>query len=328
MISAVAISSQYSRGRGFPVQFRSFFTRPVSSIRYLFLLTLLLGCVLMGGLFSPAARQHASAQTSSDYNLAHKDVVEQDQGDALELTIPFFITDNKNRPITSPRAQSAEIQIGNDPNWAQVTQIQSPRESLYIVLLLDTSGSMSDALDDMLDAVSNAVGDAPDRAEIALYKFSSATALIRDFTENRGQIQNALNAIDSTSGGTCLYDAVYEVIGRLSAKDGRRAVIVFTDGRDEKSIQDPSPCSRHSLQDVISLANREEAVIHSIGLDRTGNIDVGALSQMSQGTGGIPRTGGTSWTRIHSFKKPSAGLTMSIWPQRMWWWTRANTRRD
>ena len=75
-----------------------------------------------------------------------------------------------------------------------------------------------------------------------------------------------LDAIDGYKpvGGTALYDAL---AGARDAEtvEGRRAVVVMTDGRDENN-PGTAPGSRHTLLDVLELAREVEATVLPIGL--------------------------------------------------------------
>ena len=62
--------------------------------------------------------------------------------------------------------------------------------------------------------------------------FSDRAVFAHDLTRNRNW---SLQAIDQykARGGTALYDAVYDSLQRLRGIEGRRVVVVLTDGKDE-----------------------------------------------------------------------------------------------
>ena len=108
--------------------------------------------------------------------------------------------------------------------------------------------------------------------QLAVIFFSDGIVISHDFAKNR---QEALEAIDAykSAGGTALYDALASSLTMLKRQEGRRAVVVMTDGRDENNAGN-APGSRQTLSDVLNLAKTVDAAIFPIGLgsnvDRVG----------------------------------------------------------
>ncbi len=67
------------------------------------------------------------------------------------------------------------------------------------------------------------------------------------------------------TGGTALNDAVYNALIRLGPVDGRRAIVVLTDGRDENG-PGTAPGSRHSIGEVLARLHEVDATVYTIGL--------------------------------------------------------------
>jgi Ca-activated chloride channel homolog len=117
---------------------------------------------------------------------------------------------------------------------------------------------------------------------LAIMTFADAPVLEHKFTENR---QTSIQAITEyqPSGGTALYDAVAESLTYLKSVQGRRAIIVLSDGRDENN-PGTAPGSVRTLEEVLDLTRQVGAAIFTIGLgDR---LDRHILQQLSQESGG------------------------------------------
>ena len=84
-------------------------------------------------------------------------------------------------------------------------------------------------------------------------------------------------------GGTALYDAVYDSLSRLKGIDGRRMVIVMTDGRDENN-PGTAPGSTHTFQQVLDHLKQVDAVVFTVGLGP--KIDRPVLEQLAAVSGG------------------------------------------
>ena len=78
------------------------------------------------------------------------------------------------------------------------------------------------------------------------------------FTSNRDELVSDVKDLDF-GNGTRLWDAVGAAMDELKTIDGRRVVLVFTDGDDTES--------RLGLGKVIDRARAEEVMIYAIGLE-------------------------------------------------------------
>src|SRR5262249_8435750 len=78
------------------------------------------------------------------------------------------------------------------------------------------------------------------------------------FTNNRdGLVSDAKNL--DFGNGTRLWDGMTTSLDELKGLDGRRVVLVFTDGDDTSS--------RASLGDVVERARAEEVMVYAVGLE-------------------------------------------------------------
>jgi len=85
------------------------------------------------------------------------------------------------------------------------------------------------------------------------------------------------------SGGTALYDAMFDSLARLKRADGRTAIVVMTDGRDEDN-PGTGPGSRHTLNDVMANLSSVGATVYAIGLGP--NVDRDTLEKFADATTG------------------------------------------
>ncbi len=131
-------------------------------------------------------------------------------------------------------------------------------QPITVVVMLDTSASMTGNLEllsraaeqfviRMLPKDKGLVGAFNDKIEF----FPAA------FTNNRDTLIAALRDLDF-GNPTRLYDAIAASMDRLHKIDGRRVVLVFTDGDDTGS--------RVNVNDVLEQARTNEAMIYAVGL--------------------------------------------------------------
>jgi Ca-activated chloride channel family protein len=159
-------------------------------------------------------------------------------------------------------------------------------QPLSVTLLVDTSGSTAKELKYEIDSAARflhallAEGNPEDR--VALYSFSYDIQQ-GEFTRNYASLERQLRLLHGDTG-TSLYDALYFAGQALERREGRKAMIVVTDGGDTTSQRD--------LKAALKQAQMADAVIFPIVVLPITN-DAGrntggehALEFMAQGTGG------------------------------------------
>jgi len=181
---------------------------------------------------------------------------------------------------------------------------------LTVGLLVDTSGSESDYFSDeaagstlflqnvlrpYLPATATTTPQQPDRAFIV--RFDSQVLLLQAMTSSLPQLRNGLRLLsykpdplkNTHNGGTLLFDAIVNVCDKVVAKEaGRRALIIMTDGDDNRSVNDLSTAI-HSAQAAgvaiySILYTREDPNYPNVGSAHPSGI--GIMQQISHATGG------------------------------------------
>ncbi len=237
----------------------------------------------------------ALAQGTQSMRINYSEVFEG--ADSLQLDIYYtIIEDATGQAVTDAQIESAEVVLLEDGSHysAQVKKADTP---FYITLVLDASGSMARAGEDLRNAAKQALNNSPQGARFSVIRFNDRIDVLRDFTEDEDSVARAIDQVEPVANaGTCLYDAIYtavELLGKTPA--GRRAIVLFTDGRDETLNQ--GPCSQHTYDEAISLAIRPDlhVPIHAIGLSgNQSRINASELESMASTTGGFSAVGGQS----------------------------------
>ena len=160
-------------------------------------------------------------------------------------------------------------------------------QPLSVALLLDTSLSTAIELRYEVESVRKFLkaffseghpGDA-----IALYTFNYEVTRRTGYTRRVENIEAALKRL-KPEGGTSLYDALYLACQDLESREGRRVVVVVTDGGDTTSVK--------GYHEALRAAHLADAVIYPILVmpiknDPGRNIrGENALTGLALGTGG------------------------------------------
>lgn len=158
---------------------------------------------------------------------------------------------------------------------------------LSVALLIDASGSTAKDLPIEVESIRRftralfSEGNSKDAA--ALYAFNYQTRQLSGFTRRQGRIDKALKNLKGEAG-TSIYDTIHFASNDLDVRDGRKVIILVTDGGDTTSAYN----FRHALQ----AAQRADAVIYPIVIQPIKN-DAGrniggenALTSLAFQTGG------------------------------------------
>jgi len=223
-------------------------------------------------------------------------VAAEEQVDGVALDVFFTFVDGNGRPVPKANIESATIQLLGEGHSPIPAVIEDPQTPVYIALLIDTSGSMQNVMEDVRQAAQSAIDTAPPTAYFSVIQFNETNIITQDFTNNTNEVKRAISTLDfNPNKGTCLYDAVYDAVtlldGQIQDQPYRRAVILFTDGKDQLVIGNDAPCSTHTYNEVINAArpsgiSNPLTPIHTIGLTdaQGGNLNEAELRSMAADT--------------------------------------------
>ncbi len=118
-----------------------------------------------------------------------------------------------------------------------------------------------------------------DRAFIA--GFSGAPERSAPFVNDAGMLESQVNAIDDPAGATALYDAIVTGLYRFRNVQGRKALVVITDGDDTSS--------RLSYDDMLGYARASRVPLYFIGIGFSfGDLGgPGRMKTLAAETGGV-----------------------------------------
>jgi VWFA-related protein len=164
--------------------------------------------------------------------------------------------------------------------------------NINTALLIDVSGSMGEEnkLEGAQMAALSFVALMRPGDETALIAFSDEPDFVEDFGSNSEELREAIADLDA-DGSTALYDSLIAGVDALRATEGRRALLVLTDGRDIIGTDSDEHASDASLDEAIAYARRYEQPIYVVGLGERGGdefsgIDEQVLQRIADETGG------------------------------------------
>jgi len=211
--------------------------------------------------------------------------------DHMILKVYFNIFDpSTGAAVTDATLSNAQITLLNT-NLVAIGELKEPDVPIYVALVLDTSGSMAGSEEILKNAAKLAVSNTPNNSFFSIVQFNEEIKLLQDFTENIAALSFAIDQMQVSQRGTCLYDAAFTAVEAMEkAPAGRRAVILFTDGKDE--TREGKVCSKHTYQELVDKAMKDQVPIHTIGLSaKEANINTLELQSMAASTGAFSAIG-------------------------------------
>jgi VWFA-related protein len=174
-------------------------------------------------------------------------------------TVPLIatVTDQSGRLV--PDLQQKDFEIYDNGKLQPITLFKSDVQPVTVVLTLDTSGSMTMNLERLKDAAEAFVIRMLPGDKARVMNFDDILKWGPAFTSDRDELVRYLHEDIRYGNATHLWDAVDASMTALSAFQGRRVVLLFTDGDDEGS-------HLASLDDVLKRAQAEDYMIYSVGL--------------------------------------------------------------
>jgi Ca-activated chloride channel homolog len=171
--------------------------------------------------------------------------------------VPVYatVTDTQGRLVPSLEQDAFSIFDNGKPQ--EITFFQNEVTPFTVVVMMDYSASMTANLE-LLEAAAEQflLRLLPeDKGQVGA--FSDKIQLSGTFTSDRDDLIGAINDLQF-GNPTRLWDAVDTSMEELKDVEGRKVVLVFTDGDDT--------ASRIGMGDVLDRAREEEVMIYAIGL--------------------------------------------------------------
>jgi Ca-activated chloride channel family protein len=202
---------------------------------------------------------------------------------SVTRTVPLFVTvtDQEGRIVTD--LSMDDFEVHDNGKRQHLTIFENKSLPIAVIVMLDTSGSMTLILDRVKAAAEQFLIRMLPEDVGKVGAFNDKIEFLPDdeFTGDRDRLITLLKDLDF-GYPTRLWDAVDESLRRLEGVPQRKAILVFTDGADTSSRRDG--------EDVMLEAQRREVMIYSIGLSTQvlgvrSSPDKG-LKKVSEETGG------------------------------------------
>ena len=176
------------------------------------------------------------------------------------LTVPIFVTVTDEDGRIVPNLLRDDFIVYDNGRRRELTLFENKNTPISVIVMLDTSGSMTLILDRVKAAAEQfLIRLLPDDSGRVGAFSDKIQFLPKDtFTSDRDLLIASLKELDF-GYPTRLWDALDEAIRHLQGENKRKVALVFTDGADT--------ASRRDLDDVMQQARAQEIMVYTIGLE-------------------------------------------------------------
>jgi len=172
------------------------------------------------------------------------------------VLVPVTVTDPMNRLVTGLERNDFEVFENNGEQT--IASFACDDAPVSIGIIFDLSGSMTSKLVRAKAAILQFIKTANPQDEFFVIGFNDRPDLIEDFTSSVDDIEARLATVHA-GHRTALLDAIYYgVVKMREAKHERKALLVVSDGGDNRS--------RYTEGEVKALVRESDVEIFSIGI--------------------------------------------------------------
>jgi len=177
------------------------------------------------------------------------------------VSIYATVLDSSGRLVPDLKRDDFEVLDNGTPQDLSV--FTNDIQPITIVIMLDRSGSMTRNFGLVRDAAEQFVGDLLPDDRARLGNFSNRIEIDPStFTSDQKELLRILNETMQEGGPTPLWNATSAAMNALDSQEGRRVVLLFTDGKDEP----PNPFGNVTLPQVRDRSQKEGIMVYAIGL--------------------------------------------------------------
>ena len=176
------------------------------------------------------------------------------------VLVPVVVLDKKGRFVEGLEKKNFQLRVQGVPVEVDTFE-NDDRAPVSYAFLIDTSGSMKLAskLDYAKSAVRHIVSQRQPGDDFALFAFAEdEVRLISDFSRDPSRLLAALRELQA-EGRTALFDAVAATPSKmLAGRNGKRAIILFTDGVDN--------ASKLSAAEMAEILQQVSIPVYAVGM--------------------------------------------------------------
>jgi Ca-activated chloride channel homolog len=174
-----------------------------------------------------------------------------------------------------------------------------------IGIILDASKSMESKIRTAQRAVDRFLAMIHENDEVFLMSFAMRASLIADFTSDRTKLRNALMTGINVSGGTSLYDSLYQALQKVKqGRNQKKVVLLVTDGEDTTSLT--------RFDKALQNIREADMLVYSVGIKGAPGFDLGTDPLSGNARASTPNNTSVDMKVLNRFGEASGGRAWEI----------------
>lgn len=229
----------------------------------------------------------------------------EDEGDIIQVEsnlvpIPVSVLDASGRSVTNLKLENFELLIDGKP--AEISEVSRSETPVRLALLFDNSSSVLQAREFEKKAAVRFFKRVlrPEIDLAALYSVSTGSRLEQPLTKSTDNLVQAIENFPMPQGATALLDAIIKAAKYLSDSNGRRVIVIVSDGEDtiSDSTFEDAVRAAQSLNCQIYVVKTTDFENYKRTGARGGNSNIRALAAERRMQDISAQTGGTVYSPV------------------------------
>jgi hypothetical protein len=197
------------------------------------------------------------------------------------VTVPVIASDSNGNYV--PDLRQDEFSLIEDGVKQEIAFFATVNAPFHVVLMIDTSASTEEKLGLIQRAAVAFVGQLQNADRVKVISFDDQVRDLNEFTNDRTRLKAAI--LTTRSGqGTKLYDALQLALSSIRQVQGRKAIVLFTDGVDWHSDE-------ASFDSTVRGLDEEGVVVYPIRYDTRAETEQIARRQAEDQSPQLPTIG-------------------------------------
>jgi Ca-activated chloride channel family protein len=179
----------------------------------------------------PRVLYHVEGFSVSDVVVTRKITIEAYE-EVNRVILWVTVTDKSDAPVADLTKENFTVTEDGRPQTIREFQLED--RPITMAIVLDSSGSMRDSMPDVHQAAAGFVETLRPQDKALVIDFDDRVFLIQDLTSDQPLLKEAVTSTEAL-GSTALYDALHAAFRKLRGIEGRKAIVLLSDGDDTSS---------------------------------------------------------------------------------------------
>lgn len=185
------------------------------------------------------------------------------------------VSDREDQLVTNLSRDDFRILEGGKEQ--SILEFASEDRPITYAILIDCSGSMREQMKEVHEAAEAFVDTLREQDRALAIVFDEKVFLIQDLTSDKHALKEAIGSTEAI-GATAIYDALHAAYRKLRGIEGRKAIVLLTDGDDTSS--------QFGFARVLEEVKSQNVLVYAIGLGSSFGSGRSTIKEFPEVTGG------------------------------------------